>query len=186
MSELPPDPPNFDPPPPPPPPPGGYGAAATAGSGNAGWTGPPLADWGKRALAALIDWGIAVGAYIVIFIVGLIAHAIASGLGTLVFLVGYLAMTFYGFWLGYLNGQPGQTIGKRTVGIKVVSVRDGNPIGGGLGIVRAIAHVVDSLICFIGYLFPLWDPKRQTLADKIMSTVVIEVPSQPFSITPPT
>jgi hypothetical protein len=31
---------------------------------------------------------------------------------------------------------------------------------------------VDSIICFVGYLFPLWDPKRQTIADKIMTTVV--------------
>ncbi|MDQ1423726.1 MAG: hypothetical protein QOD72_1224, partial [Acidimicrobiaceae bacterium] len=34
------------------------------------------------------------------------------------------------------------------------------------------AHVADSIICGIGYLFPLWDVKRQTLADKIMKTVV--------------
>ena len=33
--------------------------------------------------------------------------------------------------------------------------------------------VVDAIICYIGYLFPLWDPKRQTLADKIMTTVCL-------------
>lgn len=32
------------------------------------------------------------------------------------------------------------------------------------------------MICNIGYLFPLWDPKRQTIADKIMKTVVINAP----------
>ncbi len=35
------------------------------------------------------------------------------------------------------------------------------------------AHFVDFITCFIGYLFPLWDDKRQTLADKIMRTVVV-------------
>ncbi len=29
------------------------------------------------------------------------------------------------------------------------------------------------MICYIGYLFPLWDQKRQTLADKIMHSVVV-------------
>jgi uncharacterized RDD family membrane protein YckC len=32
---------------------------------------------------------------------------------------------------------------------------------------------VDAFICYIGFLWPLWDTKRQTLADKIMQTVVI-------------
>ncbi len=38
---------------------------------------------------------------------------------------------------------------------------------------RDICHILDSLACYIGWLFPLWDAKRQTFADKIISTVVI-------------
>jgi len=37
------------------------------------------------------------------------------------------------------------------------------------------AHIIDGLICNIGYLFPLWDAKRQTIADKIMSTVCFPI-----------
>jgi uncharacterized RDD family membrane protein YckC len=55
----------------------------------------------------------------------------------------------------------------------VVSEKDGRPIGFLMSIVRQIAHLVDSLICYIGYLFPLWDRKRQTIADKIVSTVCL-------------
>ena len=40
---------------------------------------------------------------------------------------------------------------------KVVSENTGQPIGFGLSIVRQIAHIVDTIICYIGYLFPLWD-----------------------------
>ena len=36
---------------------------------------------------------------------------------------------------------------------------------------RQIAHYVDQFVCYLGYLWPLWDDKRQTLADKIMGTV---------------
>ena len=38
---------------------------------------------------------------------------------------------------------------------------------------RQLAHIVDAIICYIGFLFPLWDDKRQTLADKIMTTVCV-------------
>jgi hypothetical protein len=38
---------------------------------------------------------------------------------------------------------------------------------------RDICHILDSLACYIGWLFPIWDAKRQTFADKIVSTVVI-------------
>ncbi len=50
------------------------------------------------------------------------------------------------------------------------------PIGMGKAFVRDIAHIVDSVICYVGWLFPLWDEKRQTLADKMQSTVVVTVP----------
>lgn len=42
-----------------------------------------------------------------------------------------------------------------------------------MSIVRQLAHVLDTLICYLGYLFPLWDAKRQTFADKLMSTVCV-------------
>jgi uncharacterized RDD family membrane protein YckC len=53
-----------------------------------------------------------------------------------------------------------------------------------MGVVRTIAHIVDSIICYIGWLFPLWDPKRQTLADKIVKTVVVrdEATKTSFSV----
>ncbi len=45
-----------------------------------------------------------------------------------------------------------------------------------MSFVRAILHILDALPCLIGYLWPLWDSKRQTFADKIMGTVVIDQP----------
>jgi uncharacterized RDD family membrane protein YckC len=35
---------------------------------------------------------------------------------------------------------------------------------------------VDAIICYIGFLFPLWDSKKQTIADKIVKSVVVVVP----------
>jgi uncharacterized RDD family membrane protein YckC len=90
-----------------------------------------------------------------------------------------------GIWFSVQVGQTGQSPGMRVIGLKCISTQTGQPIGGGLGFVRSLAHIVDSLICYVGWLFPLWDSQRQTLADKIMKTVVVVVPTQRFSLTPP-
>ena len=82
--------------------------------------------------------------------------------------LGYLLWNY-----GYRQGTTGSSIGKSIMKFKVVSEKTGQPIGFGLSIVRQLAHVVDAIICYIGYLFPLWDAKRQTLADKIMTTVCL-------------
>jgi len=76
---------------------------------------------------------------------------------------------------GYRQGTTGSSIGKSVLKFKVVSEVTGQPLGFGLSVVRQLAHVVDAIICFIGYLFPLWDAKRQTLADKIMTTVCLPI-----------
>ena len=43
-----------------------------------------------------------------------------------------------------------------------------------MAFVRNLCHIIDGAICYIGFLFPLWDAKRQTFADKILATVVVE------------
>lgn len=91
------------------------------------------------------------------------------GLGAAV--VGVLA---YCAWNnGYRQGVTGSSIGKSIMSVKVVGENTGQPIGFGLSIVRQLAHGVDAIVCYIGFFFPIWDAKRQTFADKIMSTICV-------------
>jgi uncharacterized RDD family membrane protein YckC len=140
-----------------------------------------LAEWPQRALGYLVDLAPAVAIVIVGFILAAIFGAISSALGLLVQLVTYVASLAY--WVIQLikQGNTGQTIGKKVVGLRVVNEQTGQVIGPGMSIVRAIAHFVDSLICYIGWLFPLWDAKKQTIADKLMGTVVYQVPKVQFN-----
>ena len=94
---------------------------------------------------------------------------LAQWLGTLVGLA-YLIWDY-----GYRQGTTGSSLGKSVMKVKVVSETTGQPIGFGMSVVRQVAHIVDAIICYIGFLFPLWDAKRQTLADKIMTTVVLPI-----------
>ena len=133
---------------------------------------------GPRALGWLIDWAITLIALVPFYVLGFVLSNAFIDLGALVALGIWV-------WFAIQVGQGGQSPGMRSIGLKCLGQQTGQTIGGGLGVVRAIAHIVDSIICYIGWLFPLWDKSRQTLADKIMTTVVIRVPSQPFSLTPP-
>ncbi len=97
-----------------------------------------------------------------------------SAIGTLVQLLAYLVVLVYVLWNnGYRQGTTGSSIGKSVMKFKVVSETTGQPIGFGMSVVRQLAHFVDAIICYVGFLFPLWDSKRQTLADKIMTTVCL-------------
>lgn len=157
------------------------GSAPAANPG--GSTRGPLASWGTRVVATLIDAAISTVVVIVGFILAAILGAISTTLGILFGLVVYLVAIGAGFYFTYMTGACGQSPGKKIMGIKVVSEETGQVIGGGMGVVRGLAHVVDSIIFSIGYLFPLWDPKRQTLADKIMNTVVLsDQPKQQLSV----
>jgi RDD family len=99
-----------------------------------------------------------------------------SGLGWGLAILAFLAALAFWIWnYGYRQGTTGQSIGKTVMKFKVVSEKTGQPIGFGMSIVRQLAHIIDAAICYIGYLFPLWDAKRQTIADKIMTTVCLPV-----------
>lgn len=149
----------------------GYGAPASP-FGQPG--GPQLAEWGTRVGAALIDVLIVVGIIIVAVIIGAIFGAVSDALGTLVVIVGYIAAIGFVFWQLYVQGNTGQTIGKRQLHISLVQEQNGQFVGPGLSIGRYFVHIVDSLPCYLGYLWPLWDDKKQTFADKILKTVVIK------------
>ena len=58
---------------------------------------------------------------------------------------------------------------------KVVSEKTGQPIGFGMSVVarKICARRRRRSSGYIAVLFPLWDAKRQTLADKIMTTICV-------------
>jgi len=125
-------------------------------------------------LASLVDSAIALGLLLVVLVLSAIAKTVSDGLGGLLLFLGYIAIIAFGFWQRWVEGETGQTIGKKQIGISVVRQQDGQYIGGLMGIVRNLAHIVDGITCYVGFLWPLWDEKRQTFADKVMGTVVIE------------
>ncbi|MCX4775754.1 RDD family protein [Streptomyces sp. NBC_01264] len=138
---------------------------------------PPLAHWGLRVGATLLDGLIIAGPMYALGFIDLAMADDSSSAGPGVFfLIGWLYALGMGIFQLYKEGSTGQSIGKKVVGISVRREADGNVLGFGMAFVRKLAHFLDGIACYIGYLWPLWDEKKQTFADKVCSTVVIVVP----------
>ena len=89
--------------------------------------------------------------------------------------IAYVVVVAFVVWNLVVQGITGQTVGKRFVGTLLVGQDDGEVVGPWLSIVRYVAHIVDVLPLYAGFLWPLWDHRRQTFSDKICHTVVIVV-----------
>ncbi len=120
----------------------------------------PLADWGTRALGFLVDYAPII-----------ILEAITFGNRGIFSFLGIIGIAYW-VYMGHLDGVSGQTPGKALMGIRLVN-EQGNLLGSGAGIGRKFLHILDSIVCGLGYLLPIVDAKRQTIADKVMNTYVV-------------
>lgn len=161
----------------PPPPPGAQGGWGDLPAGAHGGA-APYAEWIKRVGGYLVDVAVLMPAYLVAIIGAALAttdNSVLGAVGWVIVAAGYVGAIGLAIWNMILRqGRTGWSIGKQVIGIRLIGEQTGQPIGPGLTFVRMLCHVLDSLPCYLGYLWPLWDAKRQTFADKIMSTVVIE------------
>src|SRR5215211_4346371 len=147
------------------------------------------APWGTRVIAHLIDdfpnyIGLAV--FCSGYLMFLVELASAGGsdilptTGVLPMIIGFsmylgaLGWTVYNRWL--VAGRTGQSWGKRVTKIRLISEQTGQPIGPLNAFLRDLVHILDALV-YVGYFWPLWDDKKQTLADMLMKTIVVRTGS---------
>ena len=152
------------------------GGTSAAGAGKLGPGGRPLASFGERAIAFLIDFAIFIVVAIVLSIIGFVLGSISDVLGfiySLVTWVIYIGLGFVLFAMGE-GGPLGQTPGKHMRGIQVVK-EDGSNLGMGGGVIRWLGRILDTIVCGlpIGYLWPLFDDQERTWHDMVASTRVV-------------
>jgi uncharacterized RDD family membrane protein YckC len=145
---------------------------------------PRLADWGSRVGAYLIDSLMASAVLIVAMIVASVCAAasisiqsdgsIATPWVTIVcYVVGYGAYIGVLIWNRWLRqGRTGRSVGKSVLKIRLISADTGRPVGAGTAFLRDLVHIADGFL-YIGFLFPLWDQRKQTFADKACNTLVV-------------
>jgi uncharacterized RDD family membrane protein YckC len=100
----------------------------------------------------------------------------------------YLAIAFCYDWL--LHARWGQTLGKRALGIMVVTAAGRTKISGGAAAGRSAVYILLPLVPLAGIIFSLldglwlfWDSSVQCLHDKAVSTVVVK-PRTPATAAP--
>jgi uncharacterized RDD family membrane protein YckC len=153
------------------------------------WAGPPLASWGSRVGASLLDslvFLIAVAVLVAPGVVLLIVDSTAAGVVLLILGgLAYLALyVLYGAYFMQRQGERnGQTPGKQWVGIRVV--RDnGEPYDWGSGLLREFV-VKELLFRWVGswfagipwlvdVLWPLWEDENRALHDLIVKSHVVQ------------
>ena len=91
----------------------------------------------------------------------------------LAWIVVICATIFVGWNSVVCQGRSGTTVGKKLVRLRLVSEIDHTPLGIPRAGARFACHLVDTVPLLIGWLWPLWDSKRQTLSDKFVRSVVI-------------
>jgi uncharacterized RDD family membrane protein YckC len=134
------------------------------------------ADRGTRLVAVILD-GIIVIAMIYIPLIiagGLHPHSIVNrGIGGLLALAGFVAWC----WLTILFiSRNGQSIGKKMLGIKVVSA-DGSPASlGQIIFLRNVVNTVLGVVPFYGLVDALliFGETRRCVHDRIAGTIVIK------------
>lgn len=154
----------------------GKGGAPQAAVRQAIWSGAALAPWPARARAALIDAAIPVAVVAVAATVGSFFQIVLQYQGATVAFAGLGLLAAGVLVVRSLleQGHTGQTRGKRRLGICLVRERDGEPVGPWRSIARQVLHVLDTLPAPVGWLRPTWDPKRQTFADTLVTSVVVK------------
>ena len=85
---------------------------------------------------------------------------------TVTAVLAFLAMVVNRWVLPPLTGW---TLGRAVFGIRIVTGGD-VPAGTARLVLRDVAHLLDTISLFIGWLWPLWDARKRTFADLLLRT----------------
>ena len=147
------------------PPPGG------APAGPSG----PRADFWYRLGGFLID-------FVVLYVIGLVIGLVFSGNLVSQILISLAAGIAYSVY--FIGSGSGQTPGMRLLSIRAVDARTGGRIDYGKAFVRYLVALGSGLACYLGYLWMLWDPEKQTWHDKASKTYVVPTSAYPVERWP--
>jgi uncharacterized RDD family membrane protein YckC len=133
---------------------------------------------GARLIAYIVDGFIMGLVYLAFFIVGGVLAAAAgssnngagAGLALVVILIAVIVLIA---WKPYFWTHGGQTPGYKILRLRVVRAVDGGPISTGQAVGRLLSYIVSGFL-YLGFIWILFDSRRQGWHDKLANTVVIE------------
>lgn len=154
------------------------------GAGPYAAFGAPLAGWWQRVGAMLLD---ALIMFVPFFLIGISFGATHTGTtstgrlsGSATALIYLVSFVVEGIYFSAFNGLgTGQTPGNRAPGIAVRDAASGAPIGFWRSVlrwlVRTLLYACLIVPGIVNDLFPLWNRRRQTLADMAARSVIVKL-----------
>ena len=122
------------------------------------------ASFWRRVGGSLLDGVIvAIGTFIISLIISVIILDTLGPVVSLVFAIAYYVL---------LNANGG-TLGKQAVGIRLQDAETGADIGVPRSIGRYIVAIASGLVLLLGYLWSIWDDRKQTWHDKAVGSIVV-------------
>ncbi len=119
------------------------------------------AGFWRRFAAAFIDG----------LIIGVLPNVVIhTGDGTMTNSLSFIIGLGYSVWM---NGTYGATVGKMVLHIKITK-ENGSKINYQDAALRYFASLLSAVVLGLGYLWMIWDVKKQTWHDHIAKTVVVK------------
>jgi uncharacterized RDD family membrane protein YckC len=130
-----------------------------------------LAGAGPRLLAYLIDLFWLFPLFLVLMLVASLVNGGTMSAGGELMANIIAALVVITFW-----AQHGATPGKRVLGLVIVDAATGGPVPIGRLVLRYVGYVVSAIPFCLGYLWMIWDARKQGWHDKMAGTLVVRLP----------
>jgi uncharacterized RDD family membrane protein YckC len=129
-----------------------------------------LASFGRRLGAHLLDllWMLPLS-----LLLGALGDAVQGGAMTLggeVMASVVVGLVVVLFWV-----ERQATPGKLALGLRIVDAETGGLPPLGRLVTRYVGYILSAIPLCLGYLWMLWDPRRQTWHDKLAATLVVRL-----------
>jgi len=119
---------------------------------------------------------------VILYVIGLVVGLVFSRSLVSQILIGLAAGIAYTVY--FLGSGSGQTPGMRLLAIRVIDARTQGRVDYGTAFIRYLVAIGSSLVCYLGYLWMLWDPEKQTWQDKVAGTYVVPTSEYPVERWP--
>lgn len=128
--------------------------------------GEAYAGFWSRFLAYFIDGVVVAFAGVI----GVFIVLVVTGSEALGYAVYFVVLVAYFTW----GNASGATLGKKALGIRVVSLASGDEIGLGAALGRLVVWWLGTIPLYLGWFWMVWDKKKQTWHDKAVGSVVVK------------
>lgn len=121
----------------------------------------PRADFGPRLGGLILD----------LVIVGVPAEVLFVSLGRISLVIWPWLLLGYSTF--FIASDSGQTVGMKAVGVRAIDARTGGRVLVHQALGRTLMSILSWMVCYLGFLWMLWDPDKQTWHDKAARTLVV-------------